>query len=413
MLPRDLAAFPTILTGPHDPPPLARGHPLPCRPRAPCPGGRAERPRPRSAGRFGVASAFSGFGFAHTADVRRTALTMPRRRCGRTARWCWWSCGRMASCSYMPRRSCRRIARWCWRRYGRMAWCLSVPLRSCGRTARWCWRPSVQQNGLVLCYASEELRADREVALTAVQQNGFALYHASQALQADREVVLAAVKQDGTALKCASDELWVDREVVLAAMQQGGGAPEYASEELWALRADREVVLAAVQQNGLALGQASEELRADHEVVLAAVQQAGEALEYASEELRTDREVVLAAVRHENSTGWGRGYSHELDRVWSGCTVVGGSSCGALRAGSKCLGHEARGWRGQGRWQAVWCGVDPPPPRRRVGRGGSTARGRLPPHQSSNNWPDAGLRSHGRRTPSGGRGAAEQAEHAD
>ena len=42
--------------------------------------------------------------------------------------------------------------------------------------------------------ASDELKADREVALAAVKQNGLALHSASHELKADR-VVLTAVKQ--------------------------------------------------------------------------------------------------------------------------------------------------------------------------------------------------------------------------
>jgi len=59
---------------------------------------------------------------------------------------------------------------------------------------------AVKQNGYVLCYASEELRNDRDVVLEAIKQYGYALYYASEALRADREFVLEAVKQNGLAL---------------------------------------------------------------------------------------------------------------------------------------------------------------------------------------------------------------------
>jgi hypothetical protein len=46
-------------------------------------------------------------------------------------------------------------------------------------------RNSLQQNGVALLYASEELRADHEIALAAVPLNGTALQYASEELRAD------------------------------------------------------------------------------------------------------------------------------------------------------------------------------------------------------------------------------------
>ena len=151
----------------------------------------------------------------------------------------------------------------------------------------------VKDGRFALMYASQELRADKEVVLAAVTQNGDALGYASDEPRADKEVVLAAVARNAGALKFASPELHADRDVVLTAVARNGHALMYASPEL---RADRDVVLAAVALSRDALGYASRMLRADKEVVLAAVAQDGTALEYASDELRADKEVMLAAV---------------------------------------------------------------------------------------------------------------------
>ena len=48
-------------------------------------------------------------------------------------------------------------------------------------------------NGNWLKYASEELRANREIVLTAVKQTGTSLYYAEKSMRADREIMLAAV----------------------------------------------------------------------------------------------------------------------------------------------------------------------------------------------------------------------------
>ena len=65
---------------------------------------------------------------------------------------------------------------------------------------------------------------------------------------------------DWEALKYASDELRADRDVVLEAVKRCGLALEYASDEL---RADRDVVTEAVKNNPLGFDFAGEELQKD------------------------------------------------------------------------------------------------------------------------------------------------------
>ena len=120
-----------------------------------------------------------------------------------------------------------------------------------------------------------KLMVDREVVLATVRQNGVLLEYASEELRGDREVVLAAVQQNGVALGYASEELRTDHEIALAAVQNGLLARQHVAESTEEPREDREVVPAAVQQRGVAL---------------AAVQQ--RALECESAELQEDR--VLA-----------------------------------------------------------------------------------------------------------------------
>ena len=66
----------------------------------------------------------------------------------------------------------------------------------------------------------------------------------------NKQQVLDAVTQDGDALAYASNALKADREVVMAAVTQNGQVLEYASREL---RADKDVVITAVTQYGYAL----------------------------------------------------------------------------------------------------------------------------------------------------------------
>ena len=70
-------------------------------------------------------------------------------------------------------------------------------------------------------YASNILKADRELLINIVKLNGgglgqsggSALEYADDSLKADREVVLEAVKTWGSALKYASEELQNDSEL--------------------------------------------------------------------------------------------------------------------------------------------------------------------------------------------------------
>ena len=55
---------------------------------------------------------------------------------------------------------------------------------------------AVAKSGSALWYASEDFRADREVALAAVAHNGRALQYAAAHMRADKEVVLAAVVRE-------------------------------------------------------------------------------------------------------------------------------------------------------------------------------------------------------------------------
>ena len=184
---------------------------------------------------------------------------------------------------------------------------------------------AIKNNGESLKYASEELKTDRELVLAAVKNKGWSLVYASQELKADREIVLAAVKKYGESLKYASQKLKSDREIVLAAVKNHGQSLVYASEKL---KADSEVVLAAVKNKGWSLEYVSEELKADREIVLAAVKNHGQSLVYASEKLKADSEVVLAAVKNN-----GRSLEYVSEELKADREVV----LAAVKNDSECL----------------------------------------------------------------------------
>jgi len=106
---------------------------------------------------------------------------------------------------------------------------------------------AVTGRGDALEYASQEMRAVREVVLTAVLDNAFALRSASPALKGDHEVVLAAMHQN-VHLDCLAFALapaLADPAVALTAVEIDADAMKYFESAVWR---DRAVVLEAVLQ---------------------------------------------------------------------------------------------------------------------------------------------------------------------
>ncbi len=127
----------------------------------------------------------------------------------------------------------------------------------------------------------------------------------------DRETVLALVRKDPNALFYASEKLRADKEIVLSALKESDQPSrllEIVSEEL---RNDKEVVLAAIRVASLSniipiFFLASFDLRNDKEVVLASIEKSPYVFKHTSEELRADKEVVLAAISGANENFGGR-----------------------------------------------------------------------------------------------------------
>ena len=156
---------------------------------------------------------------------------------------------------------------------------------------------AVTQNGLALEFASAELKADLDVALAASKQNNsVARFIGEIPTQYDRDKVMAIVKGAGIMLEYASAELKNDREIVMAAVKQDGRALLYAND---AFRNDKAVVLAAVTQYGGALLSASESLKGDIEVVLAAVGKSFWVISHASPEIKEDLRLQAAIKKDE------------------------------------------------------------------------------------------------------------------
>ena len=178
---------------------------------------------------------------------------------------------------------------------------------------------AINENGLTLEHASENLRSDKELALRALENippysDGQAFNNLvrslSVILKADKEVVLQALKHHSSSGYTVDDFLYIidgrfmdDKEVMLLACQKLGYSLRSASKRL---QDDKDVVLAAITQDRnygtttYNLKYASERLRNDEEIILTAVNMLGYSLQFASQRLRDDRNIVNSAV---SSTG--------------------------------------------------------------------------------------------------------------
>jgi hypothetical protein len=120
-------------------------------------------------------------------------------------------------------------------------------------------------------YVAENLWNDRQFVKSVVQIDGMTLggRMVPTNWRSEIEIVMLAVEQNGMALKFASEELRNDRSVVLAAVMMRGTALMYASEEL---KSDYYVVLDAVRNNKMAIVHAKGGLRDDDDIRAAAGQ---------------------------------------------------------------------------------------------------------------------------------------------
>ncbi|KAH8065527.1 hypothetical protein JL720_12760 [Aureococcus anophagefferens] len=159
--------------------------------------------------------------------------------------------------------------------------------------------------GILLEFASDALRADRDTVLIAVTQDGAALQHARE-LRRDRDFVLVALAGSPGALRHAARALREDRAFAYAALKLGGEAFEFVSDRL---RADKAVVLEACAARGANLAHAVPALRRDEDCVLAAVKSDGTPRARAGRAgqgppaLRANRAFVLKCVRAK-SKNW-------------------------------------------------------------------------------------------------------------
>ena len=148
-------------------------------------------------------------------------------------------------------------------------------------------------------YLPQGLAGDKECVLAAVKVNGLLLRYASGELKKDEEVNSAAVRQHPLALyfsDISDDEACNDKDSFLVMACSGRGW--YSLSKLSAgLRKNKELFLGLPSMYKQILGCVDEELTKDKNFVLALMARNGLDLRFAAPDLRNDRTVILAAVR--------------------------------------------------------------------------------------------------------------------
>lgn len=191
---------------------------------------------------------------------------------------------------------------------------------------------AVNNDGLALEFASDELKANFEIALEAVKNDGLAIEFASEDLQNNIDIAKAAitnnieacdyieyelvhyitnekqcdslssasfeetletVSRDGIFLKYVSDKYKNDKIIVNAAVENNYSAFKYASDEL---QNDYDFIFTLISKNGLLLSIVKDKFKNNKEIVSAAVENNGRAIDYAPYQLQNDPDIITISL---------------------------------------------------------------------------------------------------------------------
>jgi len=150
---------------------------------------------------------------------------------------------------------------------------------------------ALRKDSNLLTFAAHELRGDDSIAEAAVGSNPLALEFASETVKANRDIVLAAVTKNGAVLQFASEQLREDENCELAAVRCSPLALEFTSGKI---RGDRSIVLDAVTKDGNVLQFAADNLRMEKDIIVAAVRTTPSSLRFALGGMNQDKECLLA-----------------------------------------------------------------------------------------------------------------------
>jgi hypothetical protein len=158
-------------------------------------------------------------------------------------------------------------------------------------------------------FASERLRSDKKFVLRALQNlhfNGNVLKHVSSELKGDKDVVFAAISKNhgGEELEFASNLLRANKEIVLIALKDFGWALEFVNDDL---KNDKEVVFTALSAENCSdidviFPLIGNKLKSNKEFFIELISKFGsKVLSFVSDEFLTDQEIIslIKNIRNE------------------------------------------------------------------------------------------------------------------
>ena len=172
---------------------------------------------------------------------------------------------------------------------------------------------------------------DREVIIKAINLDGTYISYASDSLKADKEIVMLAVKNNGNAFNDINEKFWSDTDVIFAARNTeigpGMDSMELIDEQLFSdvnfvrkllnsvddsthdyeiieileragseVTSNKELMLSAISSNYESYQYLDESLKSDKQFFIEAEKLCGYLLQYADKDLQSDRNVVAIAV---------------------------------------------------------------------------------------------------------------------
>lgn len=129
---------------------------------------------------------------------------------------------------------------------------------------------AILMDGMLLEYASEDLKRDEEVVKCAIDSNIFSIRFAGNNIKDSDSIMIDLVSRNGLLLEYASPRIRKQKAICMSAVINDGRAIYYVDDTL---KGDRDIVLSSIRQNGSLILMAPKKYLSDKEAVIAAVSQ--------------------------------------------------------------------------------------------------------------------------------------------
>lgn len=155
-----------------------------------------------------------------------------------------------------------------------------------------------KNSGLMLRYATNRLKNDKEVVHRALEDNCFAVTYASEQIKDDRDFVFDFLKNNSEIIGLLSDRLRSDKELGLMVVKNSPWSLNNLTDKL---KDDEDVVLAATDVDPMSVKFASKRLLEDINFAKRILIKNGFTLEMFSEKIKDNEDCVLLATESNHA----------------------------------------------------------------------------------------------------------------